>query len=238
MRQIIISAVLLTMVCGCKESKTYNTAFYKMYELQGHVKTCKVTSFDAEYTDGTYKKGEEGGVIAEYEFNEGGYLTRDGDFTYLYNDDNTFKEGHMKGNDGIAVNLLINDLGQMYKQEAVALTPEYEDATWKTEYSFDQNGALISEKTVYWESGSEYKYKCDERGLRVSYSGSYNLDYETKTSFNTEYEYLKFDKQGSWTERAIKMTEINERIDIMTEEVLDSETTYSYQIQTREITYY
>lgn len=238
MRQIIISAVLLIMVCGCKESKTYNTSFYKMYELQGHVKACKVTSFDAEYTDGTYKKGEEGGVIAEYEFNEGGYLTRDGDFTYLYNDDNTFKEGHMKGNDGLAVNLLINDFGQMYGQEAVALTPEYEDATWKTEYSFDQNGALISEKTVYWESGSEYKYKCDERGLRVSYSGSYNLDYETKTSFNTEYEYLKFDKHGSWTERAIKMTEINERIDIMTEETLDSETIYSYQIQTREITYY
>ncbi len=238
MRQIVIAATLLTMFCGCKDSEKYNTFFYKMYELQGHVKTCKVKSYDAEYTDGAYKKGERDEAIDEYEFNEGGYLTRSGNFMYSYNDDNTFKEGRIEGHDGMAVNLLINDLGQMYGQETVALNPECEDAMWKTKYFFDQNGALISEETVYWEGKTTSEYKCDERGLRIRYAGAYSNDIGFKTSFNIEYEYLKFDEHGSWIERVVKITEIAEEMDIQTEKVLNSETTHSYRMETREITYY
>ena len=60
----------------------------------------------------------------------------------------------------------------------------------------------------------------------------------TNQKMQDEFEYLKFDKHGSWIERGIKITEIQQDVNIETGTVTNSTTSTEYSIEEREITYY
>lgn len=237
--------MLSVLLLGCNDTQNYNTFFYKMYELQGHVKGFNKKTFQAEYQNGTYKKiseePDEDKDKDEYDymFNKDGYLTKAGPFIYTYNKDNSFKEGKIIGNeDKFKVILYINELGQAYGEDVLPLNQENETEGWKTKYFFNLDGALIREETIYWEGRDTREYQCNEQGLRIQYNVEYSFDYDSNTILNYEFEYLKFDKHGSWIERGIKITEIQQDVNIETGTVTNSTTSTEYSIEEREITYY
>lgn len=236
---LLMTGILSVILFSCNSSQDYNTFFYKMYEVQGHVKTIDNTTFPAEYNDGAYVKNGEAQGQVEYHFNKDGYLTKAGQFIYTYNADNSFKEGKIEGSENdYNVILHINELGQAYGKDIIPINPEKETDECKTKYFFDINGALIREETIYWEGRDEQEYQCNEQGLRTHYRNSYQYDYETNTILDYDYEYLKFDKQGNWIERGIKITETNQDINIETNAVTNSTTTTRYLVEYREIAYY
>ena len=133
-----------------------------------------------------------------YSFDKDGRITVDPwGGVYIYDADGNFTKGVTA-----KTKMRRDDKGRVvfYRQA----NDEDDDAMFKNEFTYDEQGRLKKIERTFWESSQEeeFFYEGDNPyPVRRRYQSS---EEGTEVESETEYRYTKFDEQGNWTEREMR----------------------------------
>lgn len=222
---------------SCENPVRCNESCLAMFELTGPVETCRVENWQTGTAEGEY--GEADMMWSRnYGFNRRGYLLFDGCSEYTYQADTVFLYGE-DAQAGMSASLAYDAAGRIVAQKLEYEGDAVGDGEQSTEFSYDGAGRLTRTDAVLWETEVETVYTYDAEGRLVTRrETAHGCDGDTERVYN--YEYVKFDDRGNWTERraTVQKTAVQP---IEGHEHEQSEVVRypdAYQFELREITYY
>lgn len=165
---------------------TLHSSDLKLYELQGDVKSCRVTSSRCWMENGEWILRKEGQISAFWTYSKYGRLLSCDDLVF-----ETDEYGEQK---------LETDVYQLKRDEEGRLTSIFlKESRQQLLYEYNKDGRLsVSDYLVPDGKKRHTTYEYNEQGRLISSISSIGESQREKT-----FEYLKHDSQGNWTERLL-----------------------------------
>ena len=219
---------------------TFSSPDLTLYELKGHVNTCKTTSHEATLKDGKYViKDTKGTPPSHLVFTEQGYVSKDGIFDLTYDEQGKVLKGVNVTDKDMKISIERNKNG--YLTSLTCENKKYgmeSDQAYKINYKWNDKNQMTAEEFQGWEWSSANHYKYDDKGLRQELTNQSNPDYEVEVDNTSTYIYTKFDDKGNWTERNVEMVSITTNTELGSETSQKSAPEKSYYVEKREIIYF
>ena len=133
-----------------------------------------------------------------YSFDKAGRITVDPwGGVYAYDADGNFTKGVTE-----KTKMRRDDKGRVvfYRQA----NDEDDDAMFKNEFTYDEQGRLKKIERTFWESSQEEEFFYEGDNLYPVRRRYQSSEEGTEVESESEYRYTKFDEQGNWTEREIR----------------------------------
>lgn len=166
---------------------TLHSSDLKLYELQGDVKSCRVTSSRCRMENGEWILRKEGQISTFLTYSKYGRLLSYDDLVF-----ETDEHGEQK---------LETDVYQLKRDEEGRITSILlKESRQQLLYEYDKDGRLnVSDYLVSDGKKGHTTYEYNEQGRLISSISSTGKSQRKKT-----FEYLKHDRQGNWTERLLR----------------------------------
>ena len=245
--------VVITTACGNRANQsntqettaetvaidTFSSPDLTLYELKGHVNTCKTTSHEATLKDGKYVIKDTKGHPSHLVFTEQGYVSKDGIFDLTYDEQGKVIKGVNVTNKDMKMSVKRNKNG--FITSIICEDKKFgmeSDQAYKIDYKWNDKNQMIEEAFQGWEWSSTNHYKYDDKGLLQELTNHCNPDYETEVDNTSTYTYTQFDDKGNWTERNVEMVSVTTNTELGSETSQKSAPVKSYNVEKREIIYF
>lgn len=217
-----------------ENASTYDATDATAFGLKGNVKKVVTLHYEARpggqsLVRGSLQNNYNDSIIT---FNEQGQVTCDAFANpYTYDAEGKFIKGRAK-----TTTMKRNEDGRIISYDH-QIKGEGHWNSYNYEFKYDELGRMQEYTYTGWEEIFGYKYIYDDDEtlwpVKITMEGQACADL-----FESEmlYRYLKFDDEGNWTEREVSMVE-RQGVDDGSDNP-EMETSNSYFIEKREITYY
>jgi len=223
---------------------TMVTADMSVAEVKGNVKSVKTSVFKAVKHGDSYDMAKTSLETISYGFDETGRLIA---YSEIFTDGNFARYNFTLDYDGDSFTAKVSNLkdasraivverdadGRIVRLADSHETDEDRDEAWTW-----TDGRLTAVNVTCWEWSEGWTFTYDEKGLVASRVDTWE-EYEESSKTTSTYTYLKFDENGNWTERAVKLDTVGLAWDNETEKMVTTGTEPStYRLETRVIEYY
>lgn len=242
--QSVVDSLLNDSLMRDSIKLSFSSPDIRLYELNGHVNSCSVNTYDAVMEGGSLQKKGKSIGSQELTFTEQGWIERDvnryGKHTYHYDEQGRFKKGECLNMSGSAMKFTIkrdkeNRICHFNERAADGYDS---DMQYTIEYSYNKAGLMKKADYGFWEMGLFYEYSYNNEGLVINKKEVLS-DYEGQRTTTYEYTYTEFDQCHNWIVREAKSMEkleITSDVEGAVATVIQKE--LSPTIQTRKIVYY
>ena len=234
-RQLAVLSILSASIgMSSAEASNYDETDAVSMGLKGPVAEVLVTTYDATVnTDGSYVQGDiQEDSDGRISFNPKGQVTFDvfGN-EYNYDDSGAFVRGIEE-----YTKVTRDGQGRVHIYENIK--DDEDDNCHKHTFNYDSSGRLISIEMLFWESETTFTYTYDGQSI---YPSAMTMEEHNEGDIyrcTADFRYTKFDDYGNWTEREIHTVNVETSEPLGENDVPESNTTESYSIESRDITYY
>lgn len=139
------------------------------------------------------------GVVEKYCFDKTGRITADPwGGVYVYDADGNFTKGVTTKS-----KMQRDDKGRVSNYSQA--NDEEDDAMFHNTFTYDAQGRLVRVERSYWEMTIEEKFTYEGDNPYPARREFLKNDEGTTVESTTDYRYTKFDDQGNWTERELRI---------------------------------
>ena len=173
------------------------------FGFKGPVKEVVFSSFTVadETADVLVAEGEidNEGVVEKYCFDKAGRITVDPwGGVYAYDADGNFTKG-------VTAKSKMQRDAQGRVSNYSQANDEEDDAMFHNTFTYDAQGRLVKVERSYWEMTIEEKFTYEGDNSYPARREFLKNDEGTTVESTTAYRYTKFDDQGNWTERELRI---------------------------------
>lgn len=173
------------------------------FGFKGPVKEVVFSSFTVadETADVLVAEGEidNEGVVEKYCFDKAGRITVDPwGGVYVYDANGNFTKGVTTKS-----KMQRDDKGRVSNYSQA--NDEEDDAMFHNTFTYDAQGRLVKVERSYWEMTIEEKFTYEGDSPYPAVREFLKNDEGTTVESTTAYRYTKFDDQGNWTERELRI---------------------------------
>ena len=183
--------------------KTQTPIDIQAFGFKGPVKEAVYSSFSVadETADVLVAEDEidNEGVVEKYSFDKAGRITADPwGGVYVYDADGNFTKG-------VTAKSKMNRDAQGRVSNYSQANDEEDDAMFHNTFTYDEQGRLVKVERSYWEMTIEEKFTYEGDNPYPARREFLKNDEGTTVESTTDYRYTKFDDQGNWTERELRI---------------------------------
>lgn len=183
--------------------KTLTPIDIQAFGFKGAVKEAVFSSFSVadETADVLVAEDEinNEGVVEKYCFDKAGRITVDPwGGVYVYDANGNFTKGVTAKS-----KMQRDDKGRVSNYSQA--NDEEDDAMFHNTFTYDEQGRLVKVERSYWEMTIEEKFTYEGDNPYPARREFLKNDEGTTVESTTDYRYTKFDDQGNWTERELRI---------------------------------